>query len=140
MWRKGRWFTKRGFSLTKVASMLDLKHCWFMKTPFSVQIQFLQSHLHLTLSSPRWSRVRENDSIEKHFGTWLKFLLPDQNPSAALPKPHYRCTSKLFNATCTKAVCPDGGSRNCTRTFWTVVDGKRGICRLGFSIGNQFEI
>ena len=84
--------------------------------------------------------MRENDSIKKHFDAGLKFSLPYQNPSAALPKPHCHCTLKLFNPTCTKAVRPDSGSRNCSRTFPTVVDGQHGICRLGFSIDLGFRV
>jgi len=92
--------------------------------------------------------------------------------SSALPKSHSRCRLEFFNPTYAKVFLPHGGSRNCSRTFLTVVDGKpfidgeheihfpqliqltkvvhrtivflpgiaSPICRLGFSIGNQFGI
>jgi len=41
--------------------------------------------------------------------------------SAAFSQTHYRCTS---NPTYKKAVRPDGGRRNHSGTFPTVVDGK----------------
>jgi len=96
-----------GFSFTEVAPALVF---------LVVQIQFLQSHLLLTFSSPRWERTIMQ---KKHLGTWLEFPLH-------LPKPHCRC---ILNPTHTKAVRPDGGRRNYSETFSTVIDGKHWSCR-----------
>ncbi|QCE03754.1 hypothetical protein DEO72_LG8g1780 [Vigna unguiculata] len=64
-----------------------------------------------------------NDPTYTRLGEMQKLSCLIQD-CGALPKSHSRCRSEFFNPTCVKAFLAHGGSRYCSRTFPTVVDGK----------------